>query len=122
MTPYLGLGPSAHSFNGDTRSWNVESIKDYVNAIDEGDVYIETEVLSTLNKYNEYVMVALRTSEGVNIAYLEQNFDADIISHFYSKVQTFETDKVLINTNGFVRLTTDGILISNLIIESFIIV
>lgn len=122
MTPYLGLGPSAHSFNGDTRSWNVESIKDYVNAIDEGDVYIETEVLSTLNKYNEYVMVALRTSEGVNTAYLEQHFDADIVNHFYSKVQTFETDKVLINTNGFVRLTTDGILISNLIIESFIIV
>ncbi|MBP6610198.1 MAG: hypothetical protein KA206_03820, partial [Paludibacter sp.] len=76
----------------------------------------------TLNKYNEYVMVALRTSEGVNITYLEQNYDADILSHFYFKVQTFENDKVLINNNGFVRLTTEGILISNLIIESFIIV
>ncbi len=121
MTPYLGLGPSAHSFNGDARSWNVESIKDYVKAIEEGDAYIETEVLSTLNKYNEYVMVALRTSEGMNIAYLEQHFDADIVNHFYSKVQTFEMDKVLISSNGFVKLTTEGILISNLIIESFII-
>jgi len=122
MTPYLGLGPSAHSFNGDTRCWNVESIKDYVKAIDEGQTYIEYETLTALNKYNEYVMVALRTSEGVNTSYLEQNFDSTILNHFYTQLQAFEGDNVLIYKDNFIRLTLEGILISNIIIERFIIV
>lgn len=122
MTPYLGLGPSAHSFNGDTRSWNVSSIKEYVQALNQGNEFIESETLTTLNKYNEYVMVALRTSDGVDIAYIKKHFDAQILAHFEAKLKAFERDKLVTHQAERVQLTVDGILISNFIIESFIIV
>lgn len=122
MTPYLGLGPSAHSFDGESRSWNVNSIKKYLEAIQTGGLFTETEELSTDERFNEYVMVSLRTKEGVNTSYLQENFGADYYNHFMKTAEPYLVDKSLIINDYFVSLSTNVILLSNRIIEDFIIV
>ena len=122
MKPYLGLGPSAHSFDGNSRSWNVSSIKNYNQAVFANEVFTESEMLSTDEKYNEYVMVSLRTMEGVDMDYLQNNFDIKYVQNFELIAKKFINDKLLIIKNKNICLTTKGILISNLIIEDFIVV
>jgi oxygen-independent coproporphyrinogen-3 oxidase len=64
---YLGLGPSANSFNGEVRQWNVSNIRKYIHSIEAGILPLESEKLSEADKYNEYIMTGLRTMWGVNI-------------------------------------------------------
>lgn len=59
--PYLGCGPSAHSFNAETREWNTASLEGYIKSIEEGHRSSETEILDKVTRYNEYIMTSLRT-------------------------------------------------------------
>lgn len=122
MKPYLGLGPSAHSFDGESRCWNVSSIKNYNQAVFANEVFTESELLSTDEKYNEYVMVSLRTKEGVDMDYLQNNFEFKYVRNFELIAKKHINDKLLIINNKNICLTTKGILISNMIIEDFIVV
>lgn len=70
---YLGLGAAAHSFNIYSRSWNPENIEEYISNIDN-NISPFTEILSEEDKYNEYIMLALRTKEGIDEKYIENNF------------------------------------------------
>ncbi|MDZ7774291.1 MAG: hypothetical protein U5L09_01100 [Bacteroidales bacterium] len=63
--PYLGVGPSAHSFDGKKRTWNIAHLKKYIEGIDEGNPALESETLTTAQAYNEFVMTRLRTKWGV---------------------------------------------------------
>ncbi|HRB85140.1 MAG TPA: radical SAM family heme chaperone HemW [Bacteroidia bacterium] len=63
--PYLGLGPSAHSFNGKIRQWNVSNNTAYIKSLNEGKIPFESEVLAEVDRYNEYVMTGLRTDKGI---------------------------------------------------------
>ncbi|WP_372754226.1 radical SAM family heme chaperone HemW [Mariniflexile sp.] len=72
--PYLGIGPSAHSFNGYERSWNVRNNSKYIASLAQNILPIEIEVLSVTDKYNEYVMTGLRTVWGVSLEKIEQDF------------------------------------------------
>jgi oxygen-independent coproporphyrinogen-3 oxidase len=65
--PYLGIGPSAHSFNGRSRQWNIANNAVYIATIDAGSVPFEIEVLTTTQQLNEYLMTALRTIEGISV-------------------------------------------------------
>ena len=65
--PYLGIGPSAHSFDGTTRSWNIANNPLYAKAIEEGRLPITRESLTPIDRYNEYVMTQLRTDSGINL-------------------------------------------------------
>ena len=71
---YLGVGPSAHSFNGTSRRWNVSNISEYVNISNEGGIAYEEEVLTPVQRYNEYVMTGLRTMWGCKASYIVENF------------------------------------------------
>lgn len=73
--PYLGIGPSAHSYDGTIRQWNVRSNKLYLERIDNGD-YFETEILSDTDRYNEYIMTSLRTSRGIDREEVARRFGA----------------------------------------------
>lgn len=72
--PYLGIGPSAHSYDGDQRSWNVSNNAHYLRALQLRELPIEREQLSKKDKYNEYVMTRLRTKNGVKLSEVELNF------------------------------------------------
>ena len=71
---YLGIGPSAHSFDGLTRSWNVSNNNKYLKGISSKEPLIEREVLTKVDRYNEYLMTGLRTENGVSLGYIHENF------------------------------------------------
>lgn len=113
---YLGLGPSAHSYNLHTRQWNVDSLEKYIQAIEANTAFYDHEVLSLNEKYNEYVMVALRTSEGIDLDYVENEFGVDFVGFCQKNAQPFLESSTLNLTRNKICLTTAGIMISNQIL------
>lgn len=79
--PYLGIGPSAHSYNGKTRQWNIANNSHYIKAIQSGASYCQEEILSPKDKYNEYVMTGLRTKWGVDLSQIE-SIGEQYLDHF----------------------------------------
>ena len=71
---YLGIGPSAHSFDGNTRSWNISNNAKYINGISTNIPFIEREILNEIDRYNEYLMTGLRTKNGISLSYIENKF------------------------------------------------
>jgi oxygen-independent coproporphyrinogen-3 oxidase len=69
---YLGVGPSAHSYNGETRQWNVANNAKYIAALEKSEIPAETEILSETNRLNEYIMTSLRTMWGLDLKKLEK--------------------------------------------------
>ncbi len=78
---YLGIGPSAHSFNGSSRSWNIANNALYIEAINKREPALETELLTTSDRYNEYVMTSLRTMWGVDLRKIQQDFGDHFLQH-----------------------------------------
>ncbi|MDD3079046.1 MAG: radical SAM family heme chaperone HemW [Paludibacter sp.] len=122
MKPYLGLGPSAHSFDGDSRQWNISNIRKYIQAVDESSPFYEVELLSERDKYNDYIMVSLRISDGVSEIYLKDNFDKKYVDYFIKSVCIFIDQSDIIHENSCFRLTRKGIHISNYIISELMFV
>ena len=79
--PYLGLGPSAHSFDGHSRKWNVSNLEQYIQDIASGNVCGDSETLSLTEQYNEYVMLGLRTAKGINFAQIAELFGEKYRQH-----------------------------------------
>jgi oxygen-independent coproporphyrinogen-3 oxidase len=89
---YLGLGPSAHSYDGERRSWNTSSLKGYIGGINNGDEIDETEQLTSREKYHDYLLTSLRTKRGADPAHMEKAFGLEFRVHFESRAQTFLTN------------------------------
>lgn len=113
--PYLGLGPSAHSFNGNSRQWNIASNALYIQALKKGVVNYEKEILSREQQINEYIMTALRTAEGINFHFMAQHFGEQVKKQvmtslrqpkYQSKIH-FSPDKAVLTQEG--KLFADGI-------------
>lgn len=79
---YLGFGPSAHSFDGDIRSWNVSSLKKYLEGIEKNNKIHEVEDLSTEEKYHDYLITSLRTKWGADPEIIRKEFGSEILDHF----------------------------------------
>lgn len=77
LVPYLGLGPSAHSFNGHSRQWNVSNNTRYIQSLQHGKAPFEIETLTPAIQLNEYIMTSLRTSRGCNLELVEARYGAD---------------------------------------------
>lgn len=113
--PYLGIGPSAHSFNGRQRSWNISNNSKYIKAIQNTELPIETETLTVADKYNEYIMTGLRTIWGVSLAKVETAFGADFKiylleqaeKHIKAELLYIEADTLFISKKG--KFLSDGI-------------
>ncbi|MBC7425493.1 MAG: radical SAM family heme chaperone HemW [Bacteroidia bacterium] len=103
---YLGIGPSAHSFNGISRSWNVSDNKQYVNNISEGSLPMETELLTAENRFNERLMTGLRTKWGVAIKDLENIKVPN--SEFYQEICSLEEQNLITTTDNIILLTEAG--------------
>ncbi len=111
--PYMGIGPSAHSFNGASRQWNVKSNARYIQLVREGAGFFELEYLSGKDRYNEYVLTRLRTIWGCDLAEMKSLFGEDICQHFRKEIKKHEglfreiDDVFVLNEAG--RLKADGI-------------
>jgi oxygen-independent coproporphyrinogen-3 oxidase len=80
-TPYLGLGPSAHSFNSNSRQWNIAHNQLYIHSLMENKVPFEIENLEVVTQYNEYVMISLRLQEGISLTEIESRFGEAFLQH-----------------------------------------
>lgn len=114
---YLGLGPSAHSYNGYSRQWNVSDIALYVDSLNRGSEFFEKETLDEREKYNEYVMTAMRTMWGVDMSYLESAFNkethdylSNLASRFikYGMIERIENNNLVLTEQG--KLISDNII------------
>jgi len=103
---YLGVGPSAHSYNGTERTWNIRNNPKYMKQVKVGEGYFESEILTPENRFNELLMTGLRTKFGVEIAQLEQLFPLD--SGFWYVVKQCIENGVMIQTNSHLILTIQG--------------
>lgn len=107
-TPYIGIGPSAHSYNRKSRQWNVSSNSNYIQSMAKGDLPCTIEELSTRDRYNEYVMTRLRTIEGVDIDRLNELFGESFVEHFLINVASFLNGGFVCRIENQFRLTRSG--------------
>lgn len=106
---YIGIGPSAHSFDGQSRSWNVSNNQKYLKAISRNELPSEKEVLSITDRYNEYVMTGLRTQWGVSVAKIEEKFGKEYLEYFKRQSQKHLDQKTLeLIDNDQVKATQKG--------------
>ena len=113
--PYLGIGPSARSFDGKYRSWNVSNNIEYIKSISEEKLPIEIELLSVNDRYNEYIMTGLRTMWGVSLIKIEHDFGNKYVQYLLKQVQKSmddghvfrRDDTLLISEKG--KFLSDGI-------------
>lgn len=105
---YLGIGPSAHSFNGKTRSWNVKNNSLYIKNLEKGRILAEVEELSAQNRYNEYVMTGLRTKWGCNFAFIRTHFGENYLSLFKKEIQPFIQKNWAVEINDAIVLSKEG--------------
>lgn len=105
---YLGIGPSAHSFNGKQRSWNVRNNTHYIKAILEDKLPIERETLSKTDRYNEYVMTGLRTVWGVSLEKIKNDFGDDFLNYLEKLSNRFIIEDLLYIENKTLKTTQKG--------------
>jgi oxygen-independent coproporphyrinogen-3 oxidase len=105
---YIGIGPSAHSYNGVSRSWNISNNSIYLKSIQENKLPNELEILSNTDRYNEYVMTGLRTIWGVSLATIEQDFGMDYLNDFHKQTRKYLDDDLLFIENGILKPTKKG--------------
>lgn len=105
---YLGLGPSAHSFNGSSRQWNVAGNALYAHALKRDELPFEKEELTDRQRINEYIMTSLRTIEGLDISFVSQKFGAVTGEQLQHTSRKYLDSGKLLFTNNHIRLTNEG--------------
>ena len=119
---YLGIGPSAHSFNGKSRQWNVASNKQYIKKVNKDESYFELEQLSNTQQYNEYIFTALRTIWGVELNYVNSQFGQQALNNFKKQVIKWENKGHINQKEGTYTLTRNGKLFADAIASDLFIV
>jgi oxygen-independent coproporphyrinogen-3 oxidase len=105
---YIGIGPSAHSFNGESRSWNVANNSLYIKAIAENKLPSETEFLSKTDQYNEYIMTGLRTIWGVSLEKVKTEFGSSYLDYLLQQAEKYISDNLLEVENNILITTKKG--------------
>ncbi len=119
---YVGLGPGAHSFDGVKRSWNVSSNTAYIQQIDKNVLPSESEVLTNEEKFNEYLLTALRTRKGLSFSELNNRFDSAKINEIKAVLKEKAAQGLATINNDGALLTTKGLLFADAIASSLFIV
>jgi oxygen-independent coproporphyrinogen-3 oxidase len=106
---YLGLGPSAHSFDGQSRQWNVSNNNIYIKRISENnESYFEKEILTEKERFNEYVLTSLRTIWGIDLNYLSANFNTEFVKHYLIQIEKYIKQETVVINNTTYTLTEKG--------------
>lgn len=110
---YIGIGPSAHSYDGISRSWNVSNNSLYLKSISENQLPSETEILSKTDKYNEYVMTGLRTIWGISLERIESEFGKTYLDYLNQQAEKYIEDHLLFVDENILRTTKSGKFLSD---------
>lgn len=114
--PYLGLGPSAHSYDGNSRQWNVSNLRKYMDAIESGMVPMEKETLDEDTKYNDWITTALRTKEGLDLNLLSEAHR----EYLLRAAEPHLREGNLVLTNSNIALSRAGIFISDSVMSDLV--
>ena len=110
---YIGIGPSAHSYDGKNRGWNVSNNSRYIKSIQENKLPIEIETLTKTDRYNEYIMTGLRTIWGVSLERIEQEFGKTYLDYLNQQASKFIEDHLLFVDDNILRTTKKGKFLSD---------
>lgn len=105
--PYLGFGPSAHSYDGESRQWNIANNRKYIKILERGNLPFEKEILSTEDKYNEYIMTGFRTMWGVDIKIIS-NFGQKFKENFELEIIKYIENRFVKKENNIYKLSKKG--------------
>lgn len=106
--PYLGVGPSAHSFNGNQRSWNIANNQLYMKQLTQHILPLEIEMLTNNNRINEYIMTGLRTIWGCNWQEIKSRFGEDYYKYLKLKIEPYIKQKQIVDNGTAFKLTTNA--------------
>ena len=119
---YLGIGASAHSFNGTSRRWNVSSNKKYIEGILTNSSYSESENLTTEQQYNEYIFTSLRTIWGIDKTTILKRYGDEIALHFLEEIRKWEAKKYIVAVSNIYTLSSKGKIFADAIASDLFIV
>lgn len=105
---YIGIGPSAHSYDGISRSWNIANNPTYLKEIEAGKLPSEVEILSANDRYNEYIMTGLRTIWGVSLDRIQKEFGEEVFNYLQKQSDKFIVDGLLAIENNILKTTPKG--------------
>jgi oxygen-independent coproporphyrinogen III oxidase len=118
---YLGLGPSAHSFNGYSRQWNVSDLKGYIKSVNSGKIHFQSEELDSKTRFNEYIMTSLRTMWGLDLDYIEKTFEKEGYDYVVNMSGKYKEYGLMKQDKKNLVLTNQGKMISDNIISEFML-
>ena len=118
---YLGIGPSAHSYNGESRQFNIRNNASYVRSINKGIVPFEREMLTRENKINEYILTTLRTEWGCDLSFLKQHLDDDLLHRCGDNLSLLQQNGLIMIGNGILQLSRKGKLLADKIAEDLMV-
>ncbi|MBL4708642.1 MAG: radical SAM family heme chaperone HemW [Flavobacteriales bacterium] len=94
---YLGIGPSAHSFDGNSRQWNIRNNALYCKALKDRTAYFEKETLTEIDRYHEYLITSLRTKWGVSLPFVQSSFSSSISTHFSQVLHQLDRERIILS-------------------------
>lgn len=118
--PYIGIGPSAHSYDGEQRRWNISNNIHYIENINAHNTFYEYEELNLSTKYNEYILTSLRTNQGVSLEYILQYFGVNYLTYFNEQAKILLSSEKLVNEAKCVKISPAHIFVSDHIISSLL--
>jgi oxygen-independent coproporphyrinogen-3 oxidase len=119
---YLGVGPSAHSYNEVSRQWNIKNNALYIKGVDENKLNFEIETLTPSQNYNEYIMTGLRTMWGISLSHIENVFGKDVLIHCKNEASKYSNSGYIDEKNNCIFLTSKGKLLADKIAADLFLV
>ena len=119
---YLGVGPSAHSFNGKTRQWNISNNSKYINSIKNNEVFYEEEVLTRNNIINEFILTSLRKMEGISNKKLKEITSQKEYTNIKLQINDLVNRSLVSEKNDFYALTEQGMILCDKITSDLFLV
>lgn len=110
---YLGIGPSAHSYNGISRQWNISNISGYIDTLNNSKIEFEYELLTESQRYNEYILTSIRTIWGVDLKKIEKDFGISFLELFIKNSNKLIKEKLIEKVGNVYKLTKKGILFAD---------
>ena len=120
-TPYLGIGPGAHSFDGSNRQYNLPSLAEYIAQLSLGKVPHTTEVLDENERFDEWIFVSLRTSKGLSLSLTEQKFGKQLLSYLLNNARRHIEAGRIIQKDDYLSIARPYIMVSNDIISDLMV-
>ena len=119
---YLGLGPSAHSYDQNTRRWNVSHVERYIHAVETGEEYFEEEKLSNKEHFNEYILTRIRTKWGVSLSFVNQKFGETYYQYLLEQIVKYKNAGLLLVEDETITLSREGLFVSDEIMSDLMII